>query len=179
MEEQNQKSKFWKFAVWFVVIVIVAGVVLWVVDYFSPEARGARETQRNYELYQQSISDMEAALRADTYGGATPQETLDLFVAALRQSDVELASKYFALETDTKNPDYLTRNKIFKALNEQREEGKLQWLADQVSKAVPEQSLSLYEGDFGFLIRGDDQIVISEINMELNKQSGVWKIQSL
>lgn len=102
-----QKSKFWKFVVWFVAIIVVAGIVVWVADYLSPEARSTRETQRNYELYQQSINEMEAALRADTYGGATPQETLDLFITALRGGDVELASRHFELKDGLSDPKWL------------------------------------------------------------------------
>lgn len=38
----------------------------------------------------------ERALK-DVYGGKTPEETYGLFVSALKQSDIELASKYFVL----------------------------------------------------------------------------------
>ncbi len=33
----------------------------------------------------------------DTYGGATPKETLDLFIAAVEKEDFDLASKYFVI----------------------------------------------------------------------------------
>ena len=38
----------------------------------------------------------------DTYGGDTPEETLELFIKALKAGDVELASKYFRLEDQEK-----------------------------------------------------------------------------
>lgn len=34
---------------------------------------------------------------ADTYGGKTPQETLDMFIDAVEKGDYELASKYFVI----------------------------------------------------------------------------------
>ena len=33
----------------------------------------------------------------DTYGGKTPKETLELFIAAVEKEDFDLASKYFVL----------------------------------------------------------------------------------
>src|SRR3989338_6079724 len=50
------------------------------------------------KVYQNAEKNYVEAMQADTYGGKTPKETLDLFVAALRADDVELASKYFLLD---------------------------------------------------------------------------------
>jgi hypothetical protein len=41
---------------------------------------------------------LEAPYRNDKYGGETPEETFDMFIAALEKGDVELASKYFKLD---------------------------------------------------------------------------------
>ena len=38
------------------------------------------------------------AQNKDIYGGKTPEETLSLFVDALKKGDVKLASKYFVLD---------------------------------------------------------------------------------
>ncbi|MFH0806723.1 MAG: hypothetical protein V1885_03310 [Candidatus Brennerbacteria bacterium] len=179
MPEPPQQSKFWKFATWFVVIVVVAGVVVWVADYVSPGARSARETQRNYELYQQGINDMEAALRADTYGGATPQETLDLFVDALRKGDIELASKYFELDINTQSEDYLTRRKWEQALEKARSDGKSDYILSVVAIARPDPQAAITEDYFVFSARDENGVVITDLDMRLNKYSGVWKIQSL
>lgn len=35
---------------------------------------------------------------ADTIGGKTPQETLDMFIQAVEKGDYELASRYFVIE---------------------------------------------------------------------------------
>lgn len=47
--------------------------------------------------------EMVAKQKADTYGGATPEETLKLFVEALEKKDYELASKYFETNLQAKN----------------------------------------------------------------------------
>src|SRR3990167_6156979 len=50
------------------------------------------------KVYQEAERRYVEAMTADTYGGKTPQETLDMFVEALRAEDIELASKYFMLD---------------------------------------------------------------------------------
>lgn len=171
--EAPQKSRFWKFAGWFIAIIVVAGIVVWVVDYLSPEARSARETQRNYELYQQSINEMEAALRADTYGGVTPQETLDLFIAALRSGNVELASRYFTLEDGASDPKWLG------ILQEAKTEGGLEEIVNDVSRAVPTEGQEIDGRTFWFSILTADGEVVRLIEMTFNSYSKVWKIRSL
>jgi hypothetical protein len=41
---------------------------------------------------------LKALIEADTYGGKTPQETLEMFIKAVEAGDYELASKYFVVE---------------------------------------------------------------------------------
>lgn len=45
----------------------------------------------------QSVA-LEKAYREDAYGGATPEETLGLYVEALEKGDFDLASKYYIPE---------------------------------------------------------------------------------
>jgi hypothetical protein len=40
--------------------------------------------------------------KKDTYGGATPEETLQLFIDAMKTEDYELASKYYLPEQQKK-----------------------------------------------------------------------------
>lgn len=57
--------------------------------------RGMKNEAAKFEA---EITDKKAKIAADTYGGKTPQETLDLFISAVEKSDYELASKYFVVE---------------------------------------------------------------------------------
>lgn len=52
--------------------------------------------------FEAEIADKKAKIVADTYGGKTPQETLDLFISAVEKGDYELASKYFVVERQEK-----------------------------------------------------------------------------
>ena len=52
--------------------------------------------------FEKEITDKKAKIAADTYGGKTPQETLDMFISAVEKGDYELASKYFVVERQNK-----------------------------------------------------------------------------
>jgi len=54
--------------------------------------------RRMAEAINQAVQDDYNAKMADTYGGKTPQETLQLYIAAVEKGDYELASKYFVIE---------------------------------------------------------------------------------
>ena len=49
-------------------------------------------------LAERYLEELERQYAEDTYGGATPEETLALFTAALEQGDPALAAKYFAVD---------------------------------------------------------------------------------
>ena len=44
------------------------------------------------------MRQIEKAYREDPYGGITPEETLQLFIDALKKGDTDLAAKYFVLD---------------------------------------------------------------------------------
>lgn len=66
-------------------IPTIRGYLIRGIDVYARWAT-AREAERKEEAY-----------RNDTHGGKTPEETLDLFINALKKNDVELASKYYDL----------------------------------------------------------------------------------
>ena len=94
----SPKSKrFWVVLIAFLaIILLIGGFVVWT-NYLSPQAKSERETRLNYEKATKALSDFETAMKNDTYGGKTPQETLEMFIDALKKGDIELASKYFSL----------------------------------------------------------------------------------
>jgi hypothetical protein len=61
---------------------------------FVIQPRGEKERKQG-EKY---IKEFEEFYAKDTYGGKTPEETLELFISALEQGDTELARKYFVME---------------------------------------------------------------------------------
>lgn len=181
MEEQillpsppGNKSKYWKFVAAFLVIIVlvVGGYFAWA-KYLSPQARYARQTQENYQKYLNWQKNFEMAMKNDTYGGKTPEETLKMFIDALKKDDVELASKYFILD---ENGDI--DPKWVKGLQDTKEAGKFQNLANLLSKAVPAKEDITSAEDFKFRVY-EEGILKAYINMQLNKYSGVWKIESM
>ena len=54
-----------------------------------------QEIKKSAEAFQKAEQELYQKMMADTYGGKTPQETLELFIAAVEKGDYELASRYF------------------------------------------------------------------------------------
>ena len=50
------------------------------------------------QQYINKIENLKEAYRQDTYGTATPEGTLKLFIEAFEKGDADLASKYFVIE---------------------------------------------------------------------------------
>ncbi len=132
-----------------------------------------QERQENFELAQETLSRLEEEARNDTYGGKTPEDTLQLFIEALENEDFDLASKYFVLDVASQT----TRAEWKEGFEQSRRENRLQQIIDLVLNAKP--AGSSIEGYFGFEIRDEDGGLVGDINMNFNEYSGVWKIQSL
>jgi hypothetical protein len=129
-------------------------------------------------VYKEAEQKYIAAMTADTYGGKTPQETLDMFIDALRKDNTELASKYFALETNENDAEnYLTRKKWEQAIAKAKEDGKLSQIVEILSKAQP--AGSAFKNSFGFEVRDENNQLIVDIGMVFNTYTKVWKIESL
>ena len=146
-----------KFLVFFsvlltLVVLVAAGSFAWA-SYWSPEARRAQEAKANFEKFNAGMQAYEDAMRADTYGGATPEETLRMFIDALKKNDIELASKYFMLETNTQSQDYLTRKKWEDGLAEAQKNDKLQKIMTIVENEATSTRRNLGSSDiFEFVV---------------------------
>ena len=167
-------GNFLKFVGAFLAIILTVGGGFFVWDrYFSEMGRLGREQEAQLKLYNEKEKAYIEAMTADTYGGKTPQETLDMFVDALRKEDIELASKYFLLDEN------LSREKWIIRLHEINKKQLTEKMAADLQRAVVDSDGSLYDGDFGFVIYKDDGIIGAHIDMEFNKYSKVWKIESI
>lgn len=119
---------------------------------------------------QDPIARYRKAMRKDTQGGKTPEETLRLFVSALRAGDVQLASAYFLLDAN------LSREKWIKQLQEIKNNNLLARMADDIERDAKPSPPS-YEGDAGYELLNKDGTIGVVIDMEFNSFSGVWKLQ--
>ena len=152
-----------------IVIVIAGGYWIW--DRFFSDAGRAR---RQVAQYEKAEKEYIAAATADTYGGKTPQDTLDLFVAALKKGDVELAHKYFLLD------EAASREKWFAYLKEVKAKNLLDKMANDILlRAKTDLENRINENDFKFVLYDNNGDVGARINMQFNSYAKVWKIESL
>lgn len=83
--------------------------VMWAIGFFAPEfteaiperlpawIQGKIEARKQVAL-DAEIEKIREKYKNDLDGGKTPEETLDLFIEALKDGDIEKASKYYVLE---------------------------------------------------------------------------------
>ena len=162
-----------KFVTAFLAIVLVAGGGYFVWDrYFSEMGKARRMAAEQERAYAKAEQAYVEAMTADTYGGKTPQETLNLFAAALRAGDVDHASKYFLISENA------TRDQWVAYLMAVKEKGLLTKMAEDIAKdARPLKNSS--ENEFAFGLFDDGGAVAISIDMRLNTYTKVWKIESL
>jgi len=153
-----------------IIAVIITAYLVWN-NFFNQEARERRESEKRYNQFFQALSDGENKQREDTYGGKTPQETIDLFVAALEKDDLELASRYFSLTVEGK-----TDPKWLPVLQKAKEEGKIIAIVDALKKATPAGGWGPY---FGFESLNDQKELLINIGLRKNEFSNIWKIESI
>ena len=181
-ENQNSgkpKRKYWKFILGFLGIIVIVGGGFFVWErYLSPQAKSNRETQKNYEKYLAWEENYKKAMTEDTYGGKTPEETLKMFIEALKKKDIDLASKYFALNTNENSEYYLTRREWEEGLRKAKEEGRLGEVTKELETAKLTETSSQLDTAW-FTIYDTQKEIKHEILLEFNKYSSVWKIESM
>lgn len=172
---ESGRGHFLKFvAVFTVIIVIIAGGYFIWDGFLSPSARQAREAQENYQKYLDQQTKYEAAMKADTAGGKTPEETLSLFEEALRNQDVDSAASYFLLDDNgEKNP--LIKQNIQKIISENRLTSVLDILSKLRPSARDTGSIDIKE----FVVLAQQGFVDYSVTLKLNKFSNVWKIENM
>mgnify|MGYP001565071791 CR=1 FL=1 len=163
-------KSYWKFVVAFAAILGIAASGYFIWDRYFSEAGLVRRQAASAEKAEKEYI---AAMTADTYGGKTPQETLDLFVAALRAGDVELASKYFLLDEN------LSREKWADALQNLKKKNLMQDLIKRLQNAVPDPTDSVSESDFRYVLLNNDGLAEATMRFRFNDFSKVWKIENL
>ena len=144
-----------------VMVAIVMGYFYWQIFFSAEKQMTGEEFLRNFE----------ELMKADAVGGQTPEETLKMFIEALRQEDVALAAQYFLLDDEGKRDKWVTY------LQDVKDSGLMQKMASDLEGA--KAGVGAYEKDFVFEILLEDGSVGKSIDMELNESSGVWKIESL
>ena len=113
-------------------------------------------------------AEEERPYQEDTYGGKTPKETLELFIAAVEKGDYDLASKYFIL---TKQEEWRT------GLVKIEEKNNLNFVLTKLKKIVAE----IDSGDPTKSLGGQKFYTVgSEVPVTFIKYpNGNWKIEEI
>jgi hypothetical protein len=147
-----------KFFGGFVAIVVGSIVIAFIAIYFSPESRYERATASLQEQYANDI-----------YGGDTPEETLELFIQALEDGDVDLASRYAVVEK---------QDLLLGELKDSIENGFLDdyidILVDSIKHKSHNEELNSYE--FRSVYKGENIFVARVV---LNTSTDKWKISEI
>lgn len=156
-------------------IVLVGGSFFVWSMYFSPEAKYIQKVEKSMAELPGKIEAYKKDMEADIYGGKTPEETLQMFIDALKKDDIELASKYFALDDDTAQKDQAHLNNLTKA----KEENRIPKIIEILSKAEIDSELNGANENSVWFVVFEGEELIADINLKFNKYSKVWKIESL
>ena len=167
---------------WFRIVVgvlVVFGILYWLglVDFYKKAFDGYLNDRfiKNYYQKQEELSaKLKQMYKNDKYGGDTPQETLDLFIDALKKGDVDLASKYFVPEK---------QEQMKYEIGVAKEKGFIQDFLDDFSRI---DSGMYYEDDdtkFQFVVLGKEGkwkgVVEFTYDFILNQETNKWKILDL
>jgi len=150
---------FWKFLVGFFAIMVVGFFFLvWANDYHIGSE------QKSAEQY---LKDLKRAYDEDTYGGKTPEETLSLFISALKKGDTDLAAKYFIPEK---------QDEWRESLEKIRKSNQLEIMVFDLERQKYKNSIS--DGQVSFSIANDSNEVALTILIG-KSPNGIWKILDL
>lgn len=167
------KTSLMRFAGIFLgIIILVAGIVYAWENYLSPEAKYARNVANQYQKYLDWETQYRETLKNDTFGGSTPEETLRLFVEALKKGDVDLASKYFWIDEGI--PQSVWRDGMQKL----KDEGKLEEVVGNIERATYDNQSSSEKTKW-FVIKDSNGIVDYSITLKINEENKIWKIENM
>ncbi len=153
-----------------VFLVIIAAPAMYVYWAGRPVQGTIQETgtEEDYRQYRNETEKYEDTLRADTYGGASPEETLSLFIKALAASDAALASKYFE-PPEAKQEEWRAKLAAQQAILP-RLAAELEKY-DELKQLTPATSLFIY--------KNADGSVGLQLSMRYIPLSKLWKIEGL
>ncbi len=117
--------------------------------------------------YQQmkAVKALEKLYADDTMGGKTPEETLALFLEAVKKEDFDLASQYAIFDL---------RQEVHKSLNEIKDNNKIDLLVGDLGTAKIEVD-EAFQGYVNSVVYRNGKRLGSVLTMSKNK-SEIWKI---
>ena len=145
---ESKKSTFWKFALGFLGLIILAIALFFAWNIYSFK-KGEKAVNDLAEGLERAGEELYKLQLADTVGGKTPQETLSLYIEAVEAGDYELASKYFVIEKQEEQLENIRR------LTSESKTQYLELLTDALNKngEYETQDQKYYSFDEPILIR--------------------------
>lgn len=141
-------------------MVLVGFGVLYGLRFFSPEYRQEQAAMQRLQALQEQYEK-------DMYGGDTPEETLRLFIEALKKEDIDLAAKYFVID---KQEEWLENLQKIKEKN---------MLAKMVKDLEREKSKKLTGDDVAVFYISNDNRELALIIRTVKGVNGIWKIEDM
>lgn len=164
----NKKNLIWVTII--LIIVIVIGLYFLFFQKDKEFVVRDKDSFKSGQDYLNYLEQYKQAQSKDTYGGKTPEETLQLFIDALKKGDTELASKYFILSK---------QGEMENDLKQGIESGGIARLIDYYSNGeigkTHIDSLNIYR----FRILKEKDQPGFRLDLILNESTNVWKIESL
>jgi len=144
-------------ALFLMVVIVGGGYKFWNYYKFRDQYRAIKNYNALVEM-----------MKNDVYGGATPEETLKMFVEALKAGDVEKASLYFVLDETGSREKWVT------ALRKDKEGGGLAEIITVFSQAKLSRAI---ENKTYYEVLNDRGV--TRLSIVLLYNGKVWKIESL
>lgn len=182
--------------IWAILIVLAVIIAIAIFGSYLPTIDrmiGEQRTRALMEQYEKDKAAREARLRADTTGGKTPEETVRLFVAALRQKDALAASRYYEISSQDKALESLKKelaergdfqrtidyfeevvSKGKKVCEENRVESGCDFVYDYFTT---EDSMVDFEDGTGRVFVPSGTRQNSVLRLYLNSYTSVWKLK--
>lgn len=151
-----------------VIFFVLIGLILGIEKYKF--WRGTKEVEKLAENLKK-IEELDYKLAmADTYGGKTPQETLEMFISAVEKGDYELASKYFVIAKQKEEKNDLKN--LLESQDEKSIKFKSEFL-EMLKQLQPEENSST---DNTFRMKTKTKMGPYFFVRFLKYPNGIWKI---
>ena len=177
LTELAQRSWF-RYCVALFLIFIVAIFALIVLNKISPEKQNPDNSIADQQALER-VRELEQALKNDTVGGKTPEQTMQLFLEALKAGNMNLAAQYFAIDTNEKSVYYLTRQQWLDALNYKQQKGEIGNIIATIEKMVPSKDPNLTDNTYAYVLLNSNGLAEYSLFLKFNEYSKIWKIESL
>lgn len=182
-------KRYWKFIFGFFGIILAVFVGFPIAFNYYQDYK----VKKGFEDYFQAEKGYLDALKNDTYGGKTPQETYEMFVETLKRNEILDAAKFYMRDED--------RISAYKKFDKMQKDGSLaKWIAELPNwsqmKEVEYWDPDGKEFNYKYIQKEDEIVKIRDGNdfierkypageyqariiFSFNKSANIWKIYEL